>query len=439
MQIKEVEKQTGLTAKSIRHYEAKGLLSVERNEENSYRNYTEENVHQLKRIKIFRYLGFSIEEIQKLQEKDITFVKGALEEKAEEYSEMEIECNKKRDLCLTLSTDMEKDAEVWNEYQEVIHFIEGDEFNELQEELMDMSCPSISQVIVSTMIFLGPVLGLLFHLQQVEWWSYLLALGAAVCLTLNWRNYFYRRKYQKKRIKKQNQRTFFVIPIMILGIVLAILAVVGVMVLQEKMLAPADWLFYEIDQKMGWLLVIIVVFPVIYILAWLADFLDKSGKWRGGRDIFLGINFVLRHKVIMIVLWVVCLYFCFTSVTFVTKDRIICHSPFNPSGISYGYDQVIKTEARFGSKRFSLWEYERKGNFSYTVELGGRRVIFSVPTPNEEIEKYEDSYLELEEFDQALMKLGVPKEGSLENQENCTLDQRYVDRFGRIVENGMKS
>lgn len=76
----------------------------------------------------------------------------------------------------------------------------------------------------------------------------------------------------------------------------------------------------------------------------------------------------------MIVLWGVCLYFCFTSVTFVTKDRIICHSPFNPAGISYGYDQVIKTEARFGSKRFSFWEYERKGNFSYTVDLGGRIV-----------------------------------------------------------------
>lgn len=37
MQIKDVEKLTGLTAKSIRFYEAKGLIKVERNEENSYR------------------------------------------------------------------------------------------------------------------------------------------------------------------------------------------------------------------------------------------------------------------------------------------------------------------------------------------------------------------------------------------------------------------
>lgn len=34
MTIKDVEKITGLTAKSIRYYEDKGLLKVERNEEN---------------------------------------------------------------------------------------------------------------------------------------------------------------------------------------------------------------------------------------------------------------------------------------------------------------------------------------------------------------------------------------------------------------------
>ena len=64
MTIKDVEKITGLTAKSIRYYEDKGLIKVERNEENSYRTYSEANVERLKWIKLLRYLEFSIEEIR---------------------------------------------------------------------------------------------------------------------------------------------------------------------------------------------------------------------------------------------------------------------------------------------------------------------------------------------------------------------------------------
>ena len=44
MRIKEVEKTTGLTAKAIRLYESKGLLSVGRESENDYRDYTPEDV-----------------------------------------------------------------------------------------------------------------------------------------------------------------------------------------------------------------------------------------------------------------------------------------------------------------------------------------------------------------------------------------------------------
>lgn len=36
MTIKDVEKRTGLTAKSIRYYESKGLITVARNDDNDY-------------------------------------------------------------------------------------------------------------------------------------------------------------------------------------------------------------------------------------------------------------------------------------------------------------------------------------------------------------------------------------------------------------------
>ena len=71
MTIKEVEKLTGLTAKSIRYYEDKGLVTVERNEENDYRSYSEVEVNRLKKIKLLRYLEFSVEEVKELLDLEV--------------------------------------------------------------------------------------------------------------------------------------------------------------------------------------------------------------------------------------------------------------------------------------------------------------------------------------------------------------------------------
>lgn len=105
MQIKDVEKLTGLTAKSIRYYESMGLLSVKRNEENDYRYYTEDNVYQLKKIKLLRYLGFSIQEICNLSDAKAEDMKEALETRAESLSKDSLEYDMKIEMCLSLSRD----------------------------------------------------------------------------------------------------------------------------------------------------------------------------------------------------------------------------------------------------------------------------------------------------------------------------------------------
>lgn len=66
MKINEVEELLSITRASIRFYEKEGLLSPIRSE-NNYRDYSEENVQQLKKILILRKLGFTIEEIQNMQ------------------------------------------------------------------------------------------------------------------------------------------------------------------------------------------------------------------------------------------------------------------------------------------------------------------------------------------------------------------------------------
>ena len=66
MKINEIESIVGITKKNIRFYEEQGLLSPKRNLENGYRDYGEDEVEILQRIKLLRKLGVPIEEIRKM-------------------------------------------------------------------------------------------------------------------------------------------------------------------------------------------------------------------------------------------------------------------------------------------------------------------------------------------------------------------------------------
>lgn len=67
MKINKVEELVGITKKNIRFYEEKGLITPARNEENRYREYSEEDVETLRKIKLLRQLSIPIDEIAKLQ------------------------------------------------------------------------------------------------------------------------------------------------------------------------------------------------------------------------------------------------------------------------------------------------------------------------------------------------------------------------------------
>lgn len=67
MKIHEVETLVGVTKKNIRFYEEQGLLSPRRNSENGYREYGEEDIACLRRIKLMRKLGVPIAEIRQMQ------------------------------------------------------------------------------------------------------------------------------------------------------------------------------------------------------------------------------------------------------------------------------------------------------------------------------------------------------------------------------------
>lgn len=72
MKINEVEQVVGITRKNIRFYEEQGLIAPKRQIENGYRNYSEEDIELLWKVKFLRKLSVPIEEIRKLLSGSLT-------------------------------------------------------------------------------------------------------------------------------------------------------------------------------------------------------------------------------------------------------------------------------------------------------------------------------------------------------------------------------
>ena len=79
MDIREVEKITGLTRASIRFYEKEGLISPKRRD-NGYREYSKEETEQLLRIRLLRNLGVPLPTIRELSEHKLNLREVLLEQ-----------------------------------------------------------------------------------------------------------------------------------------------------------------------------------------------------------------------------------------------------------------------------------------------------------------------------------------------------------------------
>lgn len=66
MKVKEVAQLTGVSVRTLHHYDAIGLLTPDRTTEAGYRLYSDDNLATLQQILFFRELGFSLKKIKKL-------------------------------------------------------------------------------------------------------------------------------------------------------------------------------------------------------------------------------------------------------------------------------------------------------------------------------------------------------------------------------------
>lgn len=71
MKINDIEKLLDISRANIRFYEKEGLISPER-KSNGYREYSDADIAQLKRIIVFRKIGISISDIKKIFNNEVS-------------------------------------------------------------------------------------------------------------------------------------------------------------------------------------------------------------------------------------------------------------------------------------------------------------------------------------------------------------------------------
>lgn len=101
MTIREVEEKTGLARSNIRFYEKEGLLCPRRSSGSEYRNYTEEDVLRLNRIKLLRMLDMPVKTIRECLEGEMS-LEEALERQQCVYQEQMDQIHRNQLLCRQL-------------------------------------------------------------------------------------------------------------------------------------------------------------------------------------------------------------------------------------------------------------------------------------------------------------------------------------------------
>ena len=98
MTIKEVEEQTSLSRSNIRFYEKEKLIEPSRNESNGYRDYSENDVENIKKIAYLRTLGISIEDIRSIISEKVT-LQEIIEKQNEVLKNQITDLNKAKLMC----------------------------------------------------------------------------------------------------------------------------------------------------------------------------------------------------------------------------------------------------------------------------------------------------------------------------------------------------
>lgn len=107
MNISQISNITNLSAKSIRLYESKGIISVPVRSDNGYRNYSQKHIDELLIVARAKRAGFSLDECKALVElaKDSERTSAEVKQKAQDKL---LEVNKKLAELNEIKSQLEK-------------------------------------------------------------------------------------------------------------------------------------------------------------------------------------------------------------------------------------------------------------------------------------------------------------------------------------------
>ncbi|CYV08748.1 Uncharacterised protein [Streptococcus suis] len=348
-------------------------------------------------------------------------MRSALHEKKQGINQQAEELTDKVDLLDQVVRDLGKKEDWLEEAQESIAFVESGEFQDFKQDLEDALLPSIWMTLLQTMMLSGPILWLFTRIQQGRQENlFLLAvvsLLATAWITLLWRDYLVTWWKHRDKVRQKNRSQAWWIPIGLISLVGGIAYFVFVGWLTETFFLPSGWLFYEYSIGLGKVSMVFIMAFLVFLLGKLTRLVKLPWKYGWG----LAGGCILLTALLI------------STTTVVTDSQIIDINLLVPSK-EYLYSDVKSVWVGFGTKVFTLDEAEKQGQFSYRIQLDGKELVFMQPTSNRDLVT-DDTYIELEEFDQRLMTLGIPKESSAEGSQYNDLDAHYLERFLRIVEN----
>lgn len=200
------------------------------------------------------------------------------------------------------------------------------------------------------------------------------------------------------------------------------------------MLVPKDytlWIFKYPLSILAFIYEIYIMFGVFYLL---------NRKFRESILFSLKKGFFKRHKKPFIssfvILNIVLFYAIIFNVTVITSNKIIDYTFLSPQGIQYSFNDIVKIETGvFGKRTKFPYSHYTKGDFYYIIQLNDGIEIHLTDVGG--TNNNEDPRFIIEKLDNQFVKMGVPKDSSMDNFEYSTehLDKIYTDKIRNILLN----
>ena len=310
-------------------------------------------------------------------------------------------------------------------YLERVNLVETDEFKEFKKVVRDVGMTSTLEFIIQLMIGIAPIISLFINIAykkyNVLFVSAVMSIVGTVYLTFVIKNYLSQIKNRKIEQKEADKGWGRIIACIVVAFI-----VILVLAFSFESLVG---ILYSADSKKfvlaaftnvisNYLMIIYFVLTSIFIA------LKIIGKFTG-EDIF-DWGFSRKTKVIIAVVFVFLsggiFYFVTSNMVVVNEETIVVHSMFDPEGKEYKYSDIEVVKAG----------YNRKGEAYYTITIGGKEYKLTHSFISNE--KYEDTYDDIYALDKIIIKNGVKKETSHDNEEYQDLDKKYKNIFSKILD-----